>query len=225
MTEGGDSVLRVLYAQLEVPFWCSFRVPYGVNMHFTYPVPPLTTLAGLVAAALGYPADFLEPLAGLVFGVGLEREGRLIETYTRIIKRDYRDQSLRTLLCRQKLLQPVFGLYIKGPEPEVAKIGAALRDPFFPLFLGESDDPVEIRQIGVYPLKEEPSSVVDNCLPVDVALPVETECQVANLPVRFTGKKRGQWTGVEYQSYYVAPRLQLDREVPAALVGGRRVYL
>jgi hypothetical protein len=84
---------------------------------------------------------------------------------------------------------------------------------------------VEIRQIGVYPLKEEPSSVVDNCLPVDVALPVETECQVANLPVRFTGKKRGQWTGVEYQSYYVAPRLQLDREVPAALVGDRRVYL
>ena len=91
--EGGDTVLKVLYAQLEIPFWCSFRVPYGVNMHFTYPVPPLTTLAGLVAAALGYPADFLEPLAGLVFGVGLEREGRLIETYTRIIKRDYRDQS------------------------------------------------------------------------------------------------------------------------------------
>ena len=95
--------------------------------------------------------------------------------------------------------------------------------PSFPL-LGESDDPVEIRQIGVYPLKEEPSSVVDNCLPVDVACRWRQNARWPTCPSVSPGKK-GAVDRVEYQSYYVAPRLQLDREVPAALVGGRRVYL
>lgn len=217
----------ILAATLEVPFWCSFRVPYTINVHFTYPVPPITTLYGLAACAAGYPADYLEPLRYLRFGIGILRAGRLVETYSKIIKWDRRDlrNQMRTLVMKQKIIQPSYKLYVGGPEAMLARLAAALKQPFFPLFLGESDDLVEVRDVGLHPLKPVQTDKLYSCVPVDAGSLRGGRAMVVHLPVGFTAGRRGGWTGVEYRDYYVADTVELDRPVAACDVEGKNVVL
>ncbi|WP_194174869.1 CRISPR-associated protein Cas5 [Desulfofundulus thermobenzoicus] len=217
----------ILAATLEVPFWCSFRVPYTINVHFTYPVPPITTLYGLVACAFGYPADHLAPLEGLLFGIGIQEEGRLVETYSKIIKWDRRDlrNQMRTLVMKQKLHQPVYRMYICGPAGMMMRLAGALESPHFPLYLGESDDLVEVRDVALYPVCPVEASILHSCVPVDAGNLRSGRAMVVHLPVAFTAGRRKGWTGVQYRDYYVAPTVELDREVAAFAVEGKNVVL
>lgn len=215
----------ILAAQLEVPFWCSFRVPYTVNVHFTYPIPPITTLKGLVACALGYASDQYEMLDELSFGVGLEEPGQLVESFSKIIKWDRRDREMRTLVMRQKILQPTFLMYVKGNQEQLQEIKEALENPYFPLSLGEGDDPVEIAQVDIFPLQTERGCKVDNCVPVHMGKIVGGEAQVVHLPMAFDKDQRGKWSGVQYQSYYVASSLILDKELEVYRLGNRKILL
>ncbi|OAT86158.1 CRISPR-associated protein Cas5 [Desulfotomaculum copahuensis] len=220
-------VEAILAATLEVPFWCSFRVPYTVNVHFTYPVPPVTTLYGLLACAAGYPADCLEPMRYLRFGIGVLHGGRLVETYSKIIKWDRRDlrNQMRTLVMKQKIVQPSYKLYVGGPEAMLARLAAALKQPFFPLFLGESDDLVEVGDVGLQPVRTVQTGIVHSCVPVDAGNLRGGRATVVHLPVGFTAGRRGGWTGVEYRDYYVAETVELDRPVTAYAVGDKFVVL
>lgn len=212
---------KLVSARLNVPFWCSFRMPYTINVNFSYPVPPITTLYGLIGCALGLPADSFDLLAEVEISVGLEQEGELVETYSRIIKRDPRTPDRRTLLIRQKLLQPTYRLYLLAEAPLAEEIATRLADPVFPLALGESDDIVEIDQINVYPAESELVKSVDSILPADLAEP-SSDSNTAYLPIAFKQGKR-DWKGVEYRSYYVGKQLALDQAVSAFKAGDKRV--
>ncbi|MBO8138334.1 MAG: CRISPR-associated protein Cas5 [Desulfotomaculum sp.] len=215
----------ILAARLEVPYWCSFRVPYTVNVHFTYPVPPITTLYGLTAAALGYPADFLEPMKELKFGIALEDEGQTVETYSRIIKWDRRFSGLRTLVMKQKLYQPVFCMYIGGSRERIEDIASALQNPAFPLFIGESDDVVEVTGVTIFPAEQVETDILECCVPTECGQVVSEGATVVHLPVGFQTGGRGKWTGVQYRDYYVANQVQLQSSVTANKVGNKRVIL
>lgn len=220
----------ILEVRLVVPGWCSFRIPYTVNMHFTYPVPPLTTLRGLVAAALGYPADYVQPIENVELAVGLDRSGDLIEGFSKVVKWDRREQNgrppeMRTLLIRQKLYQPEYRVYLKGEENLIQLIARALNDPAFPLFLGESDDLVEITSTTVYQPEQCLTETLDCCVPLELGQPVETVAQVIHLPVAFIRGKRDNWEACRYQGYYVARQVRLDREVKAYRCGELRVVI
>jgi CRISPR-associated Cas5-like protein len=218
------AVEAILSARLEVPFWCSFRVPYTVNVHFTYPVPPVTTIYGLVASALGYPADHMQPMKDLRFGIAVEQDGDPVETYSRIIKWDRRFQGMRTLVIKQKIYQPVYRVYLGGAVAELDRIASALADPAFPLFLGESDDLVEVRDVMVHDAMAVESDTFHCCVPVDCGRTVSSGITVVHLPVGFKAGSRG-WDGVEYRDYYVAPVVRLDVPADAWEVDGKRVVI
>lgn len=221
------AVEAILSCRLDVPYWCSFRVPYTINVHFTYPVPPLTTLKGLVAAALGYPADHLDPLKDLSFGVAVEDHGNLLETYSRIIKWDRRkpEQGMRTLVMKQKLHRPTYRVYVGGEWERMKEIGVALENPTFPLFLGESDDIVEVSEIELHRASEELVAVLNCCVPVDCGRVEGSGIIVVHMPVNFTSSGRGALSGVDYRDYYVAPEVRLSEPVPAFNAGGKKVIL
>lgn len=213
---------KIVSARLVVPFWCSFRMPYTINVNFTYSVPPPTTLYGLIGCALGLPADTFDLLDGIDITIGLEHEGEIIETYSRIIKRDPRTQDRRTLLIRQKLLQPVYRLYLLAETAIADEVAACLVDPVFPLALGESDDIVEIDQVQTYHVKVEPATIIDSILPVDLEVEPCSPSSTAYLPIAFKRGKR-DWNGVEYRSYYIGRHLSLNQEVSAYIAGEKRV--
>ena len=199
-------------------------------MQFTYTETPLTTLRGLVAAALGYPADYVQPIENVELAVGLDRSGDLIEGFSKVVKWDRREQNgrppeMRTLLIRQKLYQPEYRVYLKGEENLIQLIARALNDPAFPLFLGESDDLVEITSTTVYQPEQCLTETLDCCVPLELGQPVETVAQVIHLPVAFIRGKRDNWEACRYQGYYVARQVRLDREVKAYRCGELRVVI
>jgi CRISPR-associated protein Cas5 subtype I-B len=213
---------RLVSARLLVPFWCSFRIPYTINVNFSYPVPPPITLFGLIGCALGIPADSFDLLSEMDIAVGLEEEGEIIETYSRIIKRDARTPDRRTLLIRQKLLQPVYRLYLLAGEELAETVAKRLTDPVYPLALGESDDMLEVDQVLVSSMEKEDVHEIDSILPVGLGLEPISEHIVSYLPIAFKRGKR-DWTGVEYRSYFVGQSLVLNQEIQAYIAGDKRV--
>jgi len=213
---------KLVSARLTVPFWCSFRMPYTINVNFSYPVPPPITLFGLIGCALGLPADSFDLLSGMDIAVGLEEDGEIIETYSRIIKRDPRTPDRRTLLIRQKLLQPVYRLYLLAEEELAERVAKRLTDPVFPLALGESDDLLEVDQVLIAPAETETVQEIDSILPADLGVEPVSPFNTSYLPIAFKRGKR-DWTGVEYRSYYVGQNLVLNGQISAYIAGEKRV--
>ncbi|TMS42022.1 MAG: CRISPR-associated protein Cas5 [Methanobacterium sp.] len=92
--------MKVIKADLEVPFWCSFSEYGTVNIRPTYPFPPPTTLFGLIQNALQKPAlhnlnkesregitrSYLENYSKLHFAIIIKENGEKIDDYLNIHK-------------------------------------------------------------------------------------------------------------------------------------------
>jgi len=92
--------MKVIRADLEVPFWCSFSEYGTVNIRPTYPFPPPTTLFGLIQNALQKPAlhdlneeekkllapQYLENYSKLDFAIIIQENGEKIDDYLNIHK-------------------------------------------------------------------------------------------------------------------------------------------
>lgn len=217
----------ILKATLEVPFWCSFRIPTAVNVHTTYPVPPITTVYGLLAAAMGWPSDDHSHSDKIKIGIVLTKPGERIEGFNKIIKLDSRNRGMRTLVMRQKLVQPTYQIVVKGNSSLIAQISNALIKPYFPLCLGESDDVVEVKDVMVYPVKEVLTNIVDSILPQELGKPV-SPVELLYLPISFlaTGKgKKRTWSGIEYRGYYIASKIEVKNKIKAYMLDDQRVVL
>ena len=64
---------KVLSALLTIPYWCSFRKSHTINVHMTYPVPPITTIYGLIANALGLEQDDYSLMDEMSIGLSIEK--------------------------------------------------------------------------------------------------------------------------------------------------------
>ncbi len=92
--------MKVIRADLEVPFWCSFSEYGTVNIRPTYPFPPPTTIFGLIQNALQKPAlhdlngeekkliarQYLENYSKLDFAIIIQENGEKIDDYLNIHK-------------------------------------------------------------------------------------------------------------------------------------------
>lgn len=196
--------------RLTVPFWCSFRDPLSSNVHRTFPVPPPATLYGLVAAALGLVQDDYSRRSEMRFAVAIERSGELVETYSKWMKaaenpKDDRQKEafdnmralgllapdeavwISTPIIRQKLIQPIFCVGILCAPNVAEELAAALERPALPLYLGESDDPVDIEVLGI----ERP---LPSTGPATGTVGGVREGGVlAGLPTRFRRDSSGRW--------------------------------
>lgn len=194
--------------RLHVPFWCSFRDPLTSNLHRTFPVPPPSTLYGLLAAALGLPQDDQSRRNDLRFAVAIEQAGELVETYSKWMKASegakdanqkqayeaMRERGLltpeeavwvSTPLVRQKLIQPVFAVGVLCRAEVAEELTAALRRPAFPLYLGESDDGIDIEILGAETPQFSTASATG------AVSGVRAGGMLASLPCRFLAAKRG----------------------------------
>lgn len=92
--------MKVIRADLEVPFWCSFSEYGTVNIRPTYPFPPPTTLFGLIQNALQKPTlhdlneeerkliapQYLDNYSKLDFAIIIQENGEKIDDYLNIHK-------------------------------------------------------------------------------------------------------------------------------------------
>lgn len=158
---------QVLRAVLDVPHETAFFKSDAMNGLPTYPVPPIPTLQGLLYAAMGRPS-LLQPnqLPNDIRNQEEEFRERVQENCRfgqRIIDQGYRTQSLRSRhkasrsgedeayvsypTQAETIIAPTYQFYVGGPTDLLDTFAASLRDPQRLLYLGRSDDMVDVHDV------------------------------------------------------------------------------
>ena len=196
---------KILTFGVICPFWASFRQPQTVNVHVTYPFPPPPTLYGMLNAARGKPQDWSRDRSQWQLSLIVESKGIFLETFSKIFKSARTDSPKagplfeRTILIRQKLVKVHYTIYLKASEPLIVEAQEALEAPHWPLYLGESDDVVDVIKPRV--VESEPKDVQE----VHSIIPGFVEgCQLVNVPSRYTETTRQQWQ-IDRQIYSIPP--------------------
>ncbi|MBA4493252.1 CRISPR-associated protein Cas5 [Paenactinomyces guangxiensis] len=202
---------RVLSADCFVPGWCSFRIPHSINVHLTYPAPPPMTIYGLIANSLGMPQDDYSLRSKLKIGVRILKQGETVETYTQWMKWNPAKDSMTMLVTRQKMIQPHYRFYISSDKESLTAIQQALGNPARILYLGESDDMVEIKNIRLQEAKEAESTTIHSAVPFEAVsdcISPSINVSVLNWPVSFDHQGRNSYS-VQYELVYVGKQIDL----------------
>lgn len=158
-----------------VPAWraefyapvASFRDPLFPGVTRGLPVPPPSTVRGMLAAATGQPQ---EPV---VLGIAAWSEGDGVDTETyHPIAADGTNPSsggrVRPgkggMTIRDRSFRVGVHLTVWLPEPDGERIARALRRPRWALRLGRSQDIVHLKDLDRVELEPVPTAVVDHAL-------------------------------------------------------------
>ena len=132
----------------------SFRIPEDHTFQETLPLPPITTLTGILGAALGLP--FAEALHYrdehlLRIGVHGHAAGRMRDLWKyRKIKVKNNAKDIKDVLIRNYLVDFTMNLVVGCPDKNVAQtVSAALVNPCYALVAGSSDDLLKVRRVYV----------------------------------------------------------------------------
>ena len=224
---------KILTFGLICPFWTSFRNPSTVNVHVTYPFPPLTTLYGMLNAARGMPQDWHDDRDEWQISLVVERSGQLIETFSKILKiyeekrgkaevaEDRYGKAVfdRTTVMRQKMIGVHYTVYLKSVETQLIQAQRALLSPQWPLYLGESDDLVDVLSPRIIDIEPILARRIHSILPG-----LAEGCRLVKVPYRFV--RLGKIWNVEQRLYSIPPEgegIELDEGRSAYSIEGRNV--
>ena len=224
---------KILTFGLICPFWTSFRNPSTVNVHVTYPFPPLTTLYGMLNAARGMPQDWHDDRDEWQISLVVERSGQLIETFSKILKiyeekrgkaevaEDRYGKAVfdRTTVMRQKMIGVHYIVYLKSVETQLIQAQRALLSPQWPLYLGESDDLVDVLSPRIIDIEPILARRIHSILPG-----LAEGCRLVKVPYRFV--RQGKIWNVEQRLYSIPPEgegIELDEGRSAYSIEGRNV--
>ena len=211
---------KILTCDLFCPFWTSFRNPSTVNVHVTYPFPPPTTLYGMLNAARGMPQDWQDDRDEWQISLVIKSNGKLIQTFSKILKiyeekrkkaeaeKDKYGKGVfqKTTVMRQKMIDVSYIAYFKSTETQLIEAQHALLSPHWPLYLGESDDLVDVLSPRIIEVEPIPLKRIHSIIPG-----LEQDCRLVKVPYRFI--KQGQSWHVKQQLYSIPPRegIQLSK--------------
>jgi CRISPR-associated protein Cas5h len=148
-------------ADAEMPYFVCFRKPTSTSLMLTYPVPPFTTVVGMIANALGVPRPaYFEGITKLQELLWLNLRpllplGRPSREMAKILKLvgEVREQRQPTSfpsspMHKYFLVRPAFRFFVASEDGDaIHEIVNALRHPKRPLYLGQSDDMVVVELI------------------------------------------------------------------------------
>lgn len=225
--------IPVLRATLDVPFECAFSKAASMNSRPTYELPPVTTLQGMLYAALGRPSLLLQGGRGRTldkdsfdaernfrervqdecqFGIRIVEPGDEF-TGLRKLHKKARSEDEREFITYvtnvETLISPTYRMYVTGPHELLEEFRGGLEDPERLLYLGRSDDLVDIREVDLVTAdRVEEATTVDCAIP-DVGdsptmLPVEADTKVGRR-TKPSRVKTVAARGGEVNTYYEAP--------------------
>ncbi len=182
--------------KVDCPYFTTFREPTSTSLILSYVIPPYTTIRGMISNALGLPRDDLRIQDWFKIGIkplGFEK----CREMAKVLKlkgtgKKYERTFPSSPMFREFLVEPSYEIFLIGDGVKIKEVYSALLNPRRPLYLGGSDDlvdievfePVEVEEVEV----EEVRSVVEG---------VYEDCIVEKVPYKFV--KVGRTFGVEYK--------------------------
>lgn len=140
----------------------------------------------------------------------------MVDTFTRWMKWNPHKGSMTTTVAKQKMIQPAYRVYVAGNLSPLLQIQQALRNPKRLLYLGESDDLVELHDIQLQEFSLTESTLIHNAFRCDPDLlngsSLFNQASVVRWPIRFVKVKNTH--SVEYQLVFLSEEIQLSDPIP-----------
>lgn len=231
----------------------SFRVPETHTFHKTLPLPPKTTITGMIGAALGVNLKDAHKYVeenGILVSVYGKHKGIMKDlwNYRKITKKRYTQDQLKnrlhySILIREYLYDNIFYIYFgSDKENKIENLREAMICPIYPITAGNSDDLFKICKISdiIDVEKEELTHFEYTILPGDISkspykpdvdfkeIPITQTIytpQVFLLPTRFVfeGEERRV---IERKTFtFVSTPIVIDTPVHGFLIEGKRIVL
>jgi CRISPR-associated protein Cas5h len=192
--------------RVDCPYFTTFREPTSTSLILSYVIPPYTTIRGMISNALGLPRD--DTRVQEWFKIGIKTlEFEKCREMSKILKlkgtgKKYERTFPSSPMFREFLVEPSYEIFLVGDEDKIKEVHSALLNPKRPLYLGGSDDlvdvevfePVEVKEVEV----ENVWSVVEG---------VYEGCIVEKVPYKFV--KFGRTFGVEYKTVSIPLHLPI----------------
>jgi CRISPR-associated protein Cas5h len=191
-----------LKVKLDCPYFTTFRRPASTSIILTTTIPPYTTLRGMISNALGLPRDDLSVQEW--FKVGIKTVNSDFEKSREMAKilklkgtgKAYQRDFPSSPMFREFLVESSYEIFLVGDAEKVRVAHSALLSPKRPLYLGGSDEMVDVyvfEPVEVEELKtEEIWSVVEG---------IHEGCVVEKVPYRFV--RVGKTFNVEFKTVSV----------------------
>jgi len=187
-----------IFSMKGVSLTASFRSPETHTFHKTLPLPPKTTIIGMMGAALGLSLEetykFVED-KGFSVGVyglnkGLMRDlwnyRKLTGKEKKYTEDDIKNRRQYSILIREYLFDNLFIFYFGCNELEkLEHLRSAFLSPVYPLTVGNSDDLLKIYKIG--DIIEEKECKINKfehtILPGDMSLHSKNDIDFSQIPI------------------------------------------
>lgn len=191
-----------------------------------YPIPPYTTIRGLIANALGLKRDDYSVQEWIRIGIKpiiFSNRSREMAKMLKL-KEDKRwrrpSQYVSSPMFKEFLVSPSYEIYIAGDGDKINHIYNALLQPERPLYIGASDELADIEPSKPVELKEvstkEISGVIEG---------VHGKCFVESIPYKFV--KKGKDFSLEYKTVSIPQNgiIAVKEEVRCWRFDGENVWL
>lgn len=201
----------------------NYRKPSSFIIKESYPLPPYSTVLGMIHAACGYPRGEFRPMKVSVQG---KNAGSVSELYTRYsFSFDTKYESGRHQVCIQEegktygafkgiahvelICNNEMILHIVPPENDFETVYQALKKPLSYLSLGRHEDILDIQKVDIVEFWEEEEAGTKN----DIYIPVDSGISIGNRSVTLytltkeyeitkQGLRRWKADGGKVRAYY-----------------------
>jgi CRISPR-associated protein Cas5h len=226
--------MKGLRFDLEAINFCCFRKPLTTSTILTYNVPPFTTLRGILSNAMGKVRDDLSLQDRILIGVQTHRNYDYTTELARQLKMIPRGKApLRRVfpsspMRREFLIKPSYTVYVllsstsDNENNVIEDIKLSLDSPKRPLYLGQSDDFVDISNITLMPeVTRTKSRAISSILQG-----IYRNCDVTNLPYKFEIGGNSV-IRLQYITFSVPEKYPfvLDREIDCFSFGADNVFI
>jgi CRISPR-associated protein Cas5h len=208
--------------RIECPYFATFREPTTTSLILSYIIPPYTTIRGLISNAIGLPRDDLRVQEWFRIGIKLINFDKCKEL-AKILKlkgigKNYERTFPSSPMFKEFLVEPSYEIFLVGNKNRIEKVYNALKNPERPLYLGSSDDLVDLEVFEPMEVKEVEAEEVW-C----VVEGIHEGCVVEKIPYKFI--KLGKDFAVEYKTVSIPLRSSLKGKFIAVNFGDERVVV
>lgn len=232
----------------------SFRIPETHSFHQTLPLPPKTTIVGMIGAAKGLKLEEAHNFvnnSNILIGVTGEHKGlmRDLWNYRKITgkEKNYTQEDIKSrkhfsVLIREYLFHFDVTIVLGAEEESICNdLRRAFLSPVFALTLGNSDDLFKVRSVSQMAnmTPHECIEFENTMLPGDISAAYKPNVDLKNLPVtetirspqvyllptKFTFEGEERRVAERRPFTFVGSSVKLNRPLSAYLVNGSGVIL
>jgi len=209
--------MKGLILDVEILYFSTFRKPGSTSLILTYSIPPFTTVRGMLSNALGLQRDDYSLQEEVKIGVAVMDFGFKNAEMAKILKlKENKNHPIRDYpsapMFREYIVNPKYRIYLGGNKDIVKRIYEALKSPERPLYLGQSDDIVDVNLSLPVDIDETESGQIDSIID-ELMIPNST---IEKIPYKFHKEKEKY--NVEYKL------VSIPKKLPIILPHKRKVY-